>query len=171
MITKRRPLNLVAGAGVVLWGITALTGTSAQSSLEPRLGNPLVLGVPDRVNTAVQLASTGETVAAVWSARALTASAGDVLLAMSHDGGRTFTPPRYVNARRGSAEVGGEQPPAVALRSPKELYVVWRSVDGQQNTILAVYSHDGGASFSEPTAVHDTGSTAFRGFQSAAVGH
>ena len=86
------------------------------------------------------------------------------------DGGRTFAPPRRVNAHPSDADVAGEQPATVVLRSSEEVYVVWRSMQGQQGTIVAAYSSDGGQSFSEPQALHDPEPPAFRGFQSAAVG-
>ena len=185
MTTHRASQDVREGRVVVgLLGVTvALTSTLSclVPAPAPVVGERRTLGEAGQVNTAVRMGSAGQTVAMVWNARAPDTSAGDVMLAMSRDAGLSFGPPQRVNTRRGDAQVGGEQPPSVVLRSPEEIYVVWRSVqsagDGgaehaahAQNSIVAVYSSDGGRSFTEPQTLHETTQPAFRGFQSAAAG-
>ena len=171
MIPRSNRWTSIYALGIGLFGLTgSVAFTSAQLAVEPRLSDLIALGVPGQVNSAVQLASMGETVAAVWGARAPGATAGDIMLALSRDAGRTFAQPRQVTVLSADADVGGEQPPSVVFRTSEELYVVWRSVQGSQNAIVAAHSDDAGQSFSPPQPLHETSQPAFRGFQSAAVG-
>ena len=58
----------------------------------------------------------------------------------------------------------------MVLGSPEKIYVVWRSVQEAENSIVAAYSSDGGHSFTPSRPLHGMTESGFRGFQSAAVG-
>ena len=155
---------------IVVLSLLTTVFLSAQSTSADAARDRITLGVPGQASAAAQVASVEDTVALVWGTRAPGSSVGDVVLAISHDAGRTFGSPRRVNSGASDVEVGGEQPPHVVLRSPEELFVVWRAVRGKQAIITAAYSSDGGRSFTEATPLHELSAPAFRGFQSAAVG-
>jgi hypothetical protein len=121
-------------------------------------GQPRVttLGVPDRSNAHVSMASADRFVAVVWSARA-DGGATDIYAAVSRDSGRRFSTPTRVNSTPGDAQVGGEQPPRVALRprpsAEPEIGVLWTSKGNAGTTLLFATSADGGRSFGRSSAV------------------
>ena len=77
-----------------------------------------VLAVEGRANSTPSIAAAGSFVAVAWGA---TDSAGktDVFLAVSRDGGVTFGNHVRVNSAPGTARLGGELPPRVALAPPE----------------------------------------------------
>ena len=70
------------------------------------------LAVPNRANSTPWVAATGPFVAVTWGAAAN--GKGDVFLAVSRDGGRTFSTPVRVNSVEGDARISGEIAPRVA---------------------------------------------------------
>ncbi len=109
-IEKRRERRwsvgrLMAATGAICLGMTV--GLRADASDTPSTVVPLE--VTGRASATPHLATLGETVVVVWSARREGAS--DIYLARSDDGGRTFAPPVRVNDRADDADVGGEMPP------------------------------------------------------------
>ena len=75
--------------------------------------NEVTLAVAGRTNSTPWIASDGRFVAVAWSAAA--AGKGDVMIAVSRDGGLTFATPVRVNAIEGEARISGEIAPRVAL--------------------------------------------------------
>ena len=80
---------------------------------QPNLGT-VQLAIEGRANATPWVAARGPFVAVAWGA---TAAAGgtDVYVAVSRDSAGTFDSPVRVNARPGTARLGGELPPRVAL--------------------------------------------------------
>ena len=90
------------------------------------------LAIEGRANATPWVAARGPFVAVVWGATA-TGGGTDVYLAVSRDGAGIFDSPVRVNSRPGTARLGGELPPRVALSrvqpgSPEpSITVVWGS--------------------------------------------
>lgn len=126
---------------------------------------PIELAVPDRANAHVTLASEGSRVAAAWAASGNTGT--DVFLAVSEDGGRTFSAPRRVNDIDGDASVNGEQPPRVVLKG-NALSVIWVSRKTGVAAIRTAASTDAGRTFSPARTITPPNVTGARGWESAA---
>jgi len=131
----------------------------------------ITFAVPDRSNSTPWVASSGAFVAVVWGAAAV--GKGDVMLAVSRDGGRTFGSPVRVNQVAGDARISGEIPPRVVL-SPRRgggdpvLTVVWNAKD-DATQIKTAESQDGGRTFAAPTSLQMSGAAGDRGWQAATV--
>ena len=132
--------------------------------------NELTLAVPGRTNATPWVAAAGSFAAVAWSAAA--AGKGDVMIAVSRDGGRTFAPPVRVNAREGDARVSGEIAPRVALlaRAGADpiLTVTWNARDARAQ-IRTARSVDGGRTFGEAASLESPAAAGDRGWQAAAV--
>ena len=103
-------------------GVTAVVvyGQSVQRT------QPLTLGVPGAANSTPSLAVVDRTVVAVWAAQQ--SGAANVYLAISNDGGITFSEPRRVNDQAGDASVNSEQPPRAVISgsaNARTVTVVW----------------------------------------------
>jgi hypothetical protein len=96
--------------------------------------------VPGR-NATPSLAVSGSTVAAVWTASKDGVS--NVYLAMSTDGGATFSGPRRVNDQPGDASANNEQPPRVVMSgtgAARALTVMWsKRNEGPQRSRRACF--------------------------------
>src|SRR5215213_7027266 len=92
-----RTTFIVAAAGFAL---IAIARTQTPSTLLIA-GQSTTLGLPGAVNATPSLAVAGRAIAAVWSVSK--DGAADVYLAMSSDGGATFSAPRRVNDQQGDA--------------------------------------------------------------------
>lgn len=112
------------------------------------------LAIPGHANSTPWIASSGSTVAVAWAAAA--GGRGDIYLAMSSDGGRTFGQPVRVNATAGEARINGEIAPRVALLprrgSAPIVTVTWNARDAGLQ-IKTARSVDGGRTFSPATAL------------------
>ena len=141
-------------------GVGAVISVFGQSS---RSTQPLTttLGVPGASNSTPSLAATGRTVAAIWTATK--DGAADLYLAVSHDGGCTFSAPRRVNdrtatrARRTNSLRASSFPDR---RNARAFTVVWSKRDpGPQQTrrdiIRMARSTDGGRTFTPAQFAHD----------------
>ena len=109
-------MRIVKGSGTLTWlfvAISAIHGGTAWTSAAPP--DEITLAIPGRTNTTPWIASAGSFVAVVWAASA--SGKGDVYVAISRDGGRSFDAPVRVNAVAGDARVSGEIAPRVSLRS------------------------------------------------------
>jgi hypothetical protein len=127
------------------------------------------LAIPGHVNSTPWIASNGTTVAVAWGATA--AGKGDVYLATSSDGGRTFGRPVRVNAVAGEARISGEIAPRVAL-SPRRgaapvITVTWNARDAGTQ-IKTARSLDGGRTFAAPVALQ-SGVAGERGWPASAM--
>lgn len=131
------------------------------------------LAVPGRANATPTIAAAGDFVAVAWGATPPEGGA-DVFVASSRDGGRTFAPPVRVNADAGTARLGGEQPPRVALARASsgdpQIVVVWGArAAGAVTTMRVARSTDGGKSFGAEKVLQASDVVGDRGWQSVAV--
>jgi hypothetical protein len=127
------------------------------------------LAIPGHVNSTPWVATSGSHVAVAWGATA--AGKGDVYLAISSDGGRTFGRPVRVNATAGEARISGEIAPRVAL-SPRRgstpiVTVTWNAKDAGTQ-IKTARSLDGGRTFTAPVALQ-AGIAGDRGWQASTI--
>ena len=81
----------------------------------------------------------------------------DVFVAVSRNGGRSFSGPVRVNDMTGDASLSGEQPPRLALvsrngRDPS-IVVVWTSKADSGTRLLHARSDDSGKSFGRASLV------------------
>ncbi len=145
---------------VILFSFTASLALARQEA-----GAPVTLTVAGRSSSAPWIAAAGETVAVAWAAAG--GGKSDIFVAMSGDGGATFTAPVQVNTVVGDGRVSGEIPPRVALRvragAPPEVAVAWNAKD-QGTEIKIARSGDGGATFSAPVSLQAAGAAGDRGW-------
>ena len=135
------------------------------------------VGLPGAVNATPSLAVAGRAIAAVWTTSK--DGAASVYLAMSTDGGASFSAPRRVNDQEGDASANNEQPPRVVMTGPasaRSITVVWskRNEEGPQrarrDALRMARSTDGGRTFSAARFTHDPAISGARGWESLAVG-
>jgi len=115
-------------------------------------------------------------VAAAWTAT--TNGATNVYVAMSSDGGATFSTPRRVNDQDGDAGATNEQPPRAVITGSAaalSVTVVWSKRDpGPQETrrdvVRIARSTDGGHTFTPARFIHDPAFLGARGWESLASG-
>jgi hypothetical protein len=128
------------------------------------------LAVPGRVNSTPWIAATGANVAVAWGAAA--DGKGDVFVAVSRDGGRTFGRPVRVNSVAGDARISGEIAPRVALvpmaESAPAFTVTWNAKDGGTG-IKTARSRDGGRTFVEEKSLQMKGAIGDRGWQASTL--
>jgi hypothetical protein len=124
------------------------------------------LGVAGRTNLTPWIAADGKTVAVAWGATA--AGKTDVFVAVSRDGGSAFGAPVRVNALEGTARLGGELPPRVAVTA-EAIVVLWTS-RGTTTSIEIARSTDGGKTFSPGTSLQAAGAAGDRGWPSLSIG-
>lgn len=159
-----RTTVIVAAAWLAL-GDSAVTQSPASS-----------LGVPGAVNATPSLAVSGRTVAAIWTATKDRST--NLYLAISNDGGATFSAPRRVNDIDGDAGATNEQPPRVVFSgsgAARALTVVWSKRDPgpmqtRRDIIRMARSTDGGRTFTPARYAHNPEFSGARGWESLAVG-
>jgi hypothetical protein len=129
------------------------------------------LAIHGRANGTPSVAAANQFVGVAWGA---TDDAGltDVFVAVSRDGGRTFSAAVRVSDER-HASLGAEQPPRLSLvpragRDP-EVVVVWTAKSSDGSRLLISRSQDGGASFTAATALPGSEAAGNRGWESTAV--
>src|SRR5687768_11029789 len=100
------------GSALILLGIAlsqnAPGDVRAQSTTTPRPSSQQTLAVPGASNSTPSLTALDRTVAAIWTATKEEST--NLYLAISNDGGATFSPPRRVNDIDGDAGATNEQP-------------------------------------------------------------
>ncbi len=151
--------------------VTVVASFQGACHFEPA-GDTTVLSVAERSNQTPYVASKGELVAVAWSADQ--DGETDLFLAVSADGGRTFSEPRRVNDVASDVNVYGEQPPRVALGGDAEVYVAWTSStrerdENQRSFLRFARSRDGGRTFEPAVTLHYTDLPGDRGWHSLAV--
>jgi hypothetical protein len=150
---------------------TAVLVVLATLTLSAQPAPQATLAVPNRVNSTPWVAATGSFVAVTWGAAAN--GKGDIFLAVSRDGGRTFSPPSRVNSVEGDARISGEIAPRVALMArsgvPDPLITVtWNAREGTTQ-IRTARSRDGGRTFTEEMNLQTKGAIGDRGWQASAL--
>jgi hypothetical protein len=148
----------VMAAFVMVSAVAAVVGA-------PR-ADVLSLGVEGRANLTPWIAAEGRNVAVAWGATA--AGKTDVFVAVSRDGGSSFGAPVRVNAAEGTARLGGELPPRVAVTADA-IVVLWTS-RGASTSIEIARSSDGGRTFSPGTSLQAAGAAGDRGWPSLSIG-
>jgi hypothetical protein len=170
----RRALMIVAAVS----GLTSVGSTAGQSGrgLLPGASQNATIGVVGAVNGTPSLAVLGRTVAAVWTTTK--DGAANVHVAMSSDGGGTFSEPRRVNDVDGDASANNEQPPRVVISgvkaSARKITVFWtKRNEGPQrarrDAIRMASSEDDARTFTPARFTHDAALSGARGWESLAV--
>lgn len=152
---------------LILLFVTALAASSTGLVAQPEA---VTLNVPGRSMSTPWIASSGTFVAVAFGATAQ--SGGDVFVAMSQDGGRTFGAPVQVNAKAGEARISGEIAPRVSLTARANaapvVQVTWNAKDGGTQ-IKSARSTDGGRTFGPAINLQKAGAAGDRGWEAAAA--
>ena len=159
-------MTFVKGSGPLTWLFVAVFAIHAiVASTEP-----VTLAISGRTNSTPWVASEGRFVAVAWGAAA--AGKGDVMIAVSRDGGLTFAVPVRVNATEGEARISGEIAPRVALRARAGadpiVTVTWNAKDTRTH-IKTARSLDGARTFRETRGLQSPDAAGDRGWQAAAI--
>jgi len=171
-MTKRSGRALIALCAIGLSTDAVIRG---QSTNGVRSAEVQTIGVPGASNSTPSLAAAGQIVAVVWTAAKDGRS--NVYIAMSGDGGATFSAPTRVNDQDGDAGATNEQPPRVVISASgrqRAVTVLWSKRDtGSTRTrtdiIRMARSTDGGRTFSPARITHESAFTGARGWQSFTV--
>lgn len=172
-------MSTTSRSAVIMLGL--VLGLHASGTLRGQPGPvpavPLqTLAVPGASSSTPSLAASGRTVAAIWTATK--EGSTNLYLAISNDGGATFSAPRRVNDIDGDAGATNEQPPRVVFSGPsaaRTLTVVWSKRDPgpqqtRRDTIRMSRSTDGGRTFTPAKFAHNPEFSGARGWESLAVG-
>jgi hypothetical protein len=129
------------------------------------------LAIPNRANSTPWVAASGSFVAVTWAAAAN--GKGDIFLAVSRDGGRSFSSPVRVNSVAGDPRISGEIAPRVALMARSGLpdpyiTVTWNAREATTQ-IRTARSRDGGSTFVEEMNLQTKGAIGDRGWQASAI--
>ena len=149
---------------LVVLAITVAAGTHA-----PAQSKDMTLAVPGRANSTPWITSLGSEVAVAWGATV--DGKGDIYVAMSRDGGRTFGSPVRVNSVAGEARISGEIAPRVTLTAGKNATIVavtWNAKDNGTQ-IKTARSTDGGKTFGPAISLQPGLTPGDRGWQAAAA--
>jgi hypothetical protein len=164
-------MPILKGPGTFTWlfvAVAAICGGTVWTSGAPP--DEITLAIAGRTNTTPWVASSGSFVAVVWAASV--SGKGDVYVATSRNGGRSFDAPVRVNAVAGDARVSGEIAPRVLLRSAAgavpEIAVTWNARD-TGTAIRTARSKDGGRTFAAPVTLQAPGAVGDRGWQASAM--
>ena len=144
--------------GLILLLVAAAVGTATPEHT--------VLTVPGAASATPSIAVAGRGVAIAWGARA-PGGAADVYLAMSADGARTFGEPVRVNENPGTARLGGELPPRIAMRDNR-VTVLW-TARSDTTSIRVATSEDGGRTFGVSRELQRSGAEGDRGWPALAA--
>jgi hypothetical protein len=132
--------------------------------------NELTFAVPGKANSTPWVAAADRFVAVAWGAAA--EGKGDIMIAISRDGGRVFGTPVRVNSTAGDARINGEIAPRVTLqqrgKSDPLVTVAWNAKDSTTQ-IRTARSTDGGRTFTEAASLQPAGIAGDRGWQAAAL--
>lgn len=173
-------MSMKSGSALILFGIAlslnAPGSIRAQSTAAPSPSTLQTLAVAGASNSTPSLTAQGRTVAAIWTATKDQST--NLYLAISNDGGATFSPPRRVNDIDGEAGATNEQPPRVVFASSsaaRTLTVIWSKRDpGPQQTrrdiIRISRSTDAGRTFAPAKFAHNPEFSGARGWESLAAG-
>jgi hypothetical protein len=168
-----------SGRALVTIGIAIALSTNTvmrgQSTSEVRSAQVQTLGLPGASNSTPSLAAAGQAVAAVWTA--MKDGRSNVYVAMSGDGGATFSAPTRVNDQDGDAGATSEQPPRIVMTGSgraRTVTVLWSKRDAgstrtRSDVIRVTRSTDGGRTFSPAQITHEPAFTGARGWQSLTV--
>jgi hypothetical protein len=131
------------------------------------------LAVEGRSNATPWIAAQGAFVAVAWGATPPSGGA-DVYVAVSRDSAATFERPVRVNSRAGTARLGGELPPRIALSRSGSgavdpvITVVWGAKE-TTTEIRSARSTDGGQTFTGERSLSSPGAAGDRGWHAVAI--
>jgi len=77
----------------------------------------------------------------------------DIWLAISRDGGRTFSENRRINQTDGVYT----NLPSLALDGDGRLHAIWQASEGDRDVLIYAFSEDGGETFAPPQVLVDSG--------------
>lgn len=150
---------------LVVFAIMIAAGTHL-----PAQSKDITLSVAGRANSTPWITSMGSDVAVAWGAAA--GGQGDIYVAMSRDGGRTFAAPVRVNSVAGEARISGEIAPRVTLSAGKSgapiVSVTWNAKDNGTQ-LKTARSTDGGKTFGPAISLQAGLPPGDRGWQAAAA--
>ena len=150
--------------------ITIATATLVFANTNLAARDDVTLAISGRANSTPWIAGSGRFVAVAWGVTRN--GGGDVVTAISGDGGRTFGPAVQVNAIAGEARISGEIAPRVSLTPRKGaapiVSVTWNAKDGTTQ-IKTARSTDGGRRFGPAINLQAAGAAGDRGWQAAAT--
>lgn len=150
--------------------VIAIAIIIAAGTALPAQSKDVTLSVAGRASSTPWIASLGSNVAVAWGASA--DGKGDIYVAMSGDGGRTFASPVRVNTSAGEARISGEIQPRVTISLPKGtvpvVSVTWNA-KANGTEIKTARSTDGGRTFGPAISLQATGAAGDRGWQAAAA--
>ena len=162
-------VSVIAGAAATLAAMVTWAGLQAHGEAAA----PAVqqVGIKGAVNANPSIAARGAFVAVAWGASS-TGEGSDVYVAVSRDGGASFTTPVRANVEAGEARLGAERPPVIAViptnRSTPDVAVLWTA--GRSDTAVKLArSTDGGRTFGRPQAIQAPGARGNRGWASMAA--
>ena len=159
-------ITLALSSSALNIGCEATRRATYQLESEPRAVLAQA-GITPSNDPKLALAASGALhMLAVYGAHGSTAQLG---LAISHDGGDTFSPPVPVSAQGAEVNSHGENSPSLAL-TPTEIYALWEQSNEQGRTeLMFARSVSFGHSFEQPVSVTDKTEASFNGFSSMAV--
>lgn len=155
-------------SAIAITAATAITLCAAMPVL--RADEATRLRVEGRANAFPSMAADRSLLVLAWGATSPEGLA-DVYLAVSRDAGRSFGDPVRVNDRPGTARVGGELPPRVALVASDDepvIVVTWGAKSGTTDIRVST-STDGGRSFGASLALNTSGVSGDRGWHATTV--
>jgi hypothetical protein len=155
----------------VTWLFVAVLAIQVPAFGSAAPADPVTLAVAGRANATPWVAAAGGFVAVTWSAAA-GGKNGDIMIAVSRDGGLTFAAPVRVNSLEGDARISGEIAPRVALL-PRQgadpiISVTWNAKDAHTH-IKTARSVDGGRTFEKAASMQTPDAAGDRGWQAAAI--
>jgi hypothetical protein len=168
-----------SGLAAIVLALAALSLSSwrdwavLDAQTQPRTST---LGLADQANAVPSLAALDRTVVAAWTTTG--GSVTNIHIAVSTDGGATFSSPRRVNDRDGEATANPEQAPRVVISGTgktSSITVFWSqrgdAASGPRSDIVRMSkSIDGGRTFSPARTIHNATFSGARGWHSAAAG-
>lgn len=150
------------------WPLVLAVTLIATASARMATTQTLEFAVKGRANAYASIAASGQFAAIAWGASVKDAT--DIHVAVSRDGGRSFSTPTRV---AGNARLAGEQPPRITLvsragRTPS-IVVVWTANAPAGTRLLSSRSDDDGRTFTSPTPLPGSEAGGNRGWESIAA--
>jgi hypothetical protein len=162
-------MRIVKGPGTLTWLFVAISAIHGAVGIAAP-ADPLTLAIAGRTNATPWIAAAGEFAAVAWAASV--SGKGDIMIAVSRDGGQTFAPPVRVNTVEGDARISGEIAPRVALLprpgADPIVTVTWNAKDTRTH-IKSARSLDGGRTFDRAISLQTPAADGDRGWQAATM--
>jgi hypothetical protein len=169
-------IRRVVTAAALATGVSTAAAAGGDLLLAVQKPSQTTLAVTGAASSAPSLAVLDRTVVAVWPA--VKDGEANVYVAVSSDGGLTFSDPRRVNDQVGDASANNEQPPRAVIAGPakaRTITVVWSKRNegpdrSRRDLVRMARSTDAGRTFSPARSIHDPTLSGARGWESLATG-